>query len=342
MSSTKAFIVAALIAYVEARFGQEQVPVAAVQALGSFGNPGQAATLAGSIPSVLLAAAKACDKVALADKIVQELGNDKAVIDAAKGLLVAEMNFNPFAVKTNKICDDASLPATAELRGVIPKVDPSTDASGTQNANAEKSLTTPFSANGLSIAAITQAQGFNNFTLGDTGTLASGGAATGGAATGGAATGGAATGGANQNNNTGSGNQQNTCNGQNNNNKQNNNNNNNQGNNNNNGTANTGGATGSGAADFGSCTPTMDLKGGRNGRAATELTFLPTDAKVAQGQQEALNPNIITNRICDQLTNVCDASAAGKALCLEAKAKVQAAGTRDQSTVELWNSALGF
>jgi hypothetical protein len=49
-------------------------------------------------------------------------------------------------------------------------------------------------------------------------------------------------------------------------------------------------------------TPTMDFQFGRTGRKATEGTFLPTDALVAKGQQDALNPNIITNRICDQLT----------------------------------------
>lgn len=363
MSSTKAFIVAALVAYVEARFNQEQIPVSAIQALGSFGNPGQAATLAGSVPGVLLAAAKACDKVELADKIVNELGTDPSVIAAAKGLLAAEMNFNPFAVKTNKICDDASLPATAELRGVIPKVDPSTDPTGIQNANAEKSITTPFSADGLSIAAITQAQGFTNFTKGDTGVLASGGA--GGASGGGAASGGAASGGAAAGGNGAKGNQ-NSCNGQqqqgNNNSTGNANNNNNGGgngknngggngnnngggngnNNNNGGGANNSGGAASGAADFGKCKPTIDLKGGRANRPATELTFLPTDPLVAQGQQEALNPNIITNRVCDQLTNVCNANAAAKALCQEAKAKVQAAGTKDQSTADLFNSLLGF
>lgn len=54
---------ALLVAYVEARFGQEQVPVAAIQALGDFGNPGDAGTLSGQVPGVLLAAASPCDKV---------------------------------------------------------------------------------------------------------------------------------------------------------------------------------------------------------------------------------------------------------------------------------------
>lgn len=44
---SKSIIVAALVAYAEARFGQEQTPVSAVSALSNFGNPGEAATLAG-------------------------------------------------------------------------------------------------------------------------------------------------------------------------------------------------------------------------------------------------------------------------------------------------------
>ncbi|KAK3902392.1 hypothetical protein C8A05DRAFT_44183 [Staphylotrichum tortipilum] len=97
-----------------------------------------------------------------------------------------------------------------------------------------------------------------------------------------------------------------------------------------------------GNADFGQCTPTMDFQLGRPGRKATEGTFLPTDALVAKGQQDALNPNIITNRICDQLTNVCNANDAAKALCKSAQAKVQGLGTKDASTADAFNQALGF
>lgn len=56
-------IVAFLLAFAEARFGQEQVPVSAVSALSSFGNPGEAGSLSGAVPGVLLAAANPCDKV---------------------------------------------------------------------------------------------------------------------------------------------------------------------------------------------------------------------------------------------------------------------------------------
>ncbi|KAH8904122.1 hypothetical protein BR93DRAFT_163972 [Coniochaeta sp. PMI_546] len=102
------------------------------------------------------------------------------------------------------------------------------------------------------------------------------------------------------------------------------------------------GAAAAAAADFGQCSPAMDFKLGRPGRKADEGTFLPTDPLVAKGQQDALNPNIITKRICDQLTNVCDANDAAKALCATAQAAVSAAGTRDATTADLFNKALGI
>ncbi|WQF80942.1 hypothetical protein CDEST_05956 [Colletotrichum destructivum] len=95
-------------------------------------------------------------------------------------------------------------------------------------------------------------------------------------------------------------------------------------------------------ADFGTCTPTMDFQLGRAGRKADQGTFLPTDPVVAKGQQDALNPNIITNRICDQLTNVCGANQAAKDLCQQAKAQVSAAGVKDASAATMFNGALGF
>ena len=55
-----------------------------------------------------------------------------------------------------------------------------------------------------------------------------------------------------------------------------------------------------------------------------------------------MNPNIITNALCNQLTNVCGANAAAVAACEDGKAQVQAAGTRDKSTADLFNAAVGF
>lgn len=59
----KSLIFAAIVAFVEARFAQEGLVQGSVQALGDFGNPGAAGTLAGQTPGVLLAGANACAKV---------------------------------------------------------------------------------------------------------------------------------------------------------------------------------------------------------------------------------------------------------------------------------------
>ena len=59
---SKAIIIAAVIAYVEARFGQEQVPIQAISAVQG-GDPGAAATIAGGAISDLLGAADPCAKV---------------------------------------------------------------------------------------------------------------------------------------------------------------------------------------------------------------------------------------------------------------------------------------
>jgi len=87
----------------------------------------------------------------------------------------------------------------------------------------------------------------------------------------------------------------------------------------------------------------MSFEFGRPGRSATEGTFLPTDPTVAKGQQDALNPNIITNAICNNLINDCGVTkgSAGETACLAAKAQIAALGTKDASTATAWNTALG-
>ena len=75
---------------------------------------------------------------------------------------------------------------------------------------------------------------------------------------------------------------------------------------------------------------------------ATEFTFQSQDPVIEANQQEALNPNIITNRICDELTNICGANDAAKTLCESAQGQIQALGTRDVTTAETWNELLGF
>ncbi|KAI0426039.1 hypothetical protein F5Y09DRAFT_77764 [Xylaria sp. FL1042] len=352
MYSKVAFI-SALLAVAEARFSQEQIPVADISALSNFGQPGEAATLAGAVPGVLLAAADPCDKLTLADQIVSTLGDDPQVIAAAQKLVAAEQNFNPFAVSVPNICGNASLPATDSLRGIVPLVDPAVVGSDAENANSATSLQTPFDATGLSVADVMIAQGFSNFTVNgaaaggatdntgsDSGADASatttaaaaatttatpvftcGGARTTSAAAAATTTAAASSGDAS------------------------------------NSTDST--ATGAGAVsdpvtgtflgfqasslglDFGSCTPTVKFEESLNGRKAGEFTFQAQDPVVNKGQQEALNPAIIFNRICDQLVNVCGAADDAHAACQDAQASLSTAA-KDASTADAWNTALGF
>lgn len=60
---SKAILLSTLLALAEARFGQEGAIQAQIQGLSNFGNPGEAGTLAGQTPGVLLAGANACAKV---------------------------------------------------------------------------------------------------------------------------------------------------------------------------------------------------------------------------------------------------------------------------------------
>ncbi|KAH8901394.1 hypothetical protein GQ53DRAFT_5510 [Thozetella sp. PMI_491] len=383
-------------AAVEARFGQEQGngAITAIGALTDLGSPGQAATLAGGSIQFLLAAANPCGKLTQADNIIKELGTSDAAVAAARGLVAAEQNFNPFVVSVPSICNDPTLPASPELRGVVPLIDPAVTGSNLENANSATSVKTPFSANGLSVAQIMVAQGFSNFTAVD----ASGNKVD--ASTLSGASGSGSNTGSNNNSNTGSGNAADTttaaaaattaatsCAGQvtvtvtagdaaavattaaassgstg--------------------GSANAGTgaardtatctgsgstkvcpapATGAGAVtdavkgnfdgfvassisglDFGLCVPTIKFEAGLNGRKDTENTFQAIDPLVNQGQQEALNPAIITNRIKDQLTNVCGANQAAKDAVVAAAAKVAALGVRDVTVADTWNTELGF
>lgn len=399
---SKTILIAAMIAYVEARFGQEQVPIAAISAVQG-GAAGAAATIAGATISDLLGAANSCAKLARADQIVAELGGGADAIAAAIGLVAAEKNTNPFANgNVQNVCGDASLPATQELRGITPLIDPDVDVNGAAAALSDQTKAAPLNADGMSVFDLMSAAGLGDLVVAQN---AAGGAAAGGAAAGGNAgnanqgnqgnqnagnanqgnagnagnanqntgnagnagnatqnTGNAGnacpnagnTGNANQgkagnanqgNQNAGNANQGNqnagNANQGNQNANQGNQNNNNAGNNGNAGNA-AGGAAAGGAADFGQCTPTITFQGGEGNRPPTEFTFQIADPLARGGQGEALNPNIITNALCNQLTNVCGANAAAIAKCEDAKAQVQAAGTRNKSTADLFNSAIGF
>ncbi|RMZ70469.1 circumsporozoite precursor [Pyrenophora seminiperda CCB06] len=243
------FILMAAIAYVEARFGQEQVPIAAISAVKG-GSPGQAATIAGAAISDLLGAASSCAKLSRADEIFTKLGGGADALAAAIGMVTAEKNTNPSANNnTQNVCGDASLPATAELRGITPLIDPAVDVDGKAAALSKSSAAAPLKADGLSVFDLMSQNG-----LGD---LVKSQAAAGGAAA---------------------------------------------------------------------------AAGGRRGWQ---------DAVARGGQGEALNPDIITNALCNQLTNVCKASAAGVAKCKSAQAAVKG-GPRNKSTADKFNTLIGF
>ncbi|EFX00938.1 hypothetical protein CMQ_2019 [Grosmannia clavigera kw1407] len=394
---------ALLAAVASARFGQEQGngAISAISALSDLGSSGQAATLAGGSIQFLLAAANPCGKLKQADQIITELGTSDRAVAAARGLVAAEQNFNPFVVSIPNICSDPSLPASSQLRGVVPLIDPAVVGSDHENANSNSSKVTPFSADGLSVAQIMVAQGFSNFTavaLDGTKQAASalgsapaaGAAAAGTAGTAAAATSAAATAAATSAatsaavvanagsscappvtittfvtadaaaattaaaatsvaaaaaaaSSSSSSAAAGTCTG--------------------------GGSTlvcsspavGAGAVknavtgnfdgfvkstiaglDFGLCVPTMKFEAGLDGRASTANTFQAIDPQVNKGQEEALNPSIITNRIHDQMTNVCGANQAAKDAVAAAATKVAALGTRDATTANTWNTLLGF
>jgi hypothetical protein len=91
--------------------------------------------------------------------------------------------------------------------------------------------------------------------------------------------------------------------------------------------------------DFGLCVPTTKFEPGLDGRKDTEFTFQAQDPLINKGQEEALNPAIIANRICDQLTNVCNANAAAKAACTAAESALSG---KDATTADNWNTRLGF
>ncbi|KAL3421493.1 hypothetical protein PVAG01_07938 [Phlyctema vagabunda] len=376
----KAFMLTVLAAVAEARFGQEQGngAIQAISALSNLGSPGAAGGLSGGSIQFLLAAANPCGKLTQADAIVAQLGSSDEAIAAARGLVAAEQNFNPFNVDIPSICSDPTLPTTAALRGVVPLIDPAVGGADVENGLSATSVKTPFAADGLSVAQVMIAQGFSNFTAvaldgtkADASTLGGAAAADPVAAAPTSAASAVTAPFSNSTEAVAS-----------------------------NGTASacvvstvmvtvtrgaeTAAATdaatavasdvpasatsaaaavggGAGAVsdpvtgtfegfvassiaglDFGSCVPTMKFEAGLNGRKETENTFQAIDPTVNKGQQEALNPNIITNRIKDQLSNVCGANQAAKDAAVKAQADILALGTRDVTTADAWNTALGF
>lgn len=161
------FLLAVLATEAHARFGQEQIPIAAIRDVTSGGEPGVAATLAGAAISDLLGAANPCDKLVKADEIIAKLGTGDDAVAAAIGLVQAEQNFNPFAVDRPFICGDASLPKTEVLRGRTPLVDPEVEGSEVANALMVKSKARQLDSTARSVAQIMAENGFSTLVAKD-------------------------------------------------------------------------------------------------------------------------------------------------------------------------------
>ncbi|KAI5777996.1 hypothetical protein EDC01DRAFT_623373, partial [Geopyxis carbonaria] len=160
MHSSNALLLLSLAALTHARFGQENA-VQAIIAGVAGGADGAAATLAGQSISTLLAGSNACDKLTLADEVAALGGAD--AIAAAAALVQAEKNFNPFAADGPNVCSDATLPVTAELRGIVPLVDPSLDGAAAVNEASAASLDAPGEQAGSAADLLTDL-GFAAFT----------------------------------------------------------------------------------------------------------------------------------------------------------------------------------
>lgn len=276
--------------------------------------------------------------------ILSELGS--GALSAAIGLVAAEQNFNNFVVDIPSICSDPTLPTSEALRGITPLIDPGVVGSNIANALSNSSKTTPLNAVGLSVAQVLVANGFSNFTAEDaSGTkvaatslegLAISVAAAPVVSTSAAVKCGAApttlvtvtqaaqatasvaaSASAVAVNSAAAPASSNAV---------------------------TGVFTGFVAStiaglDFGLCVPTMKFEPGLDGRKDTEFTFQAQDPLINKGQEEALNPAIIAKKICDQLTNVCNANAAAKTACTAAEAALSG---KNATTADNWNTQLGF
>lgn len=92
---------------------------------GSIGGPGV---------STLLAAADPCKVIGVAQKVIDCGGQ----INDARKVLTLEKNFNPFVAHGASVCRDAALPANPQLRGILPKVDPSLPGAAAYMAKAQQ------------------------------------------------------------------------------------------------------------------------------------------------------------------------------------------------------------
>ena len=95
-----------------------------------------------------------------------------------------------------------------------------------------------------------------------------------------------------------------------------------------------------GIGDFGSCSvPQITFATGLDGRK--ETAFEPTDLK-SYNHGSAQNIDIITQFICDTLTNSCGADATAKATCAKAKAAADTGAPKTGVQADLFNAVFGI
>ncbi|KAH8099928.1 hypothetical protein BXZ70DRAFT_1008447 [Cristinia sonorae] len=96
----------------------------------------------------------------------------------------------------------------------------------------------------------------------------------------------------------------------------------------------------SGIGNFGSCSvPEIEFGAGFDGRR--ETSFQPAD-KASFNHGSAQNINIITQSICDQLTNSCKADQTAKDTCAKATAAASAAAAGTGAQADAFNAAFGI
>ncbi|KAJ3095553.1 hypothetical protein HDU97_006811 [Phlyctochytrium planicorne] len=128
-ATTAAAMVSMFASSADARFGQGgNVKLGTKLRASGCGNFGQ---FGGKEIGTLLAGADPCDKLKLADSVLDVAAKDCAgteafglVVEAAMDLVSAERNFNPFKTKEDSICTDAAFPANPILQGILQFVDP--------------------------------------------------------------------------------------------------------------------------------------------------------------------------------------------------------------------------
>ncbi|ORZ31867.1 hypothetical protein BCR44DRAFT_190144 [Catenaria anguillulae PL171] len=131
------------------RFGQENPAVLneirALSRLPGVPSDGRFDQIAGAFISTLLAGADACARYALIDEIVtrcNQFNCQQQGVAVARKLAGLEKNFNPFAGANAKpaFCTNTALPASPEVRCIVPVIDPGFAGAAAFNTRAQATV----------------------------------------------------------------------------------------------------------------------------------------------------------------------------------------------------------